>query len=441
MLLNPFVSSTFRISHGDRRISLPFLSPTSQRELPFYPSRKPSPACCLSVERPNDQSPAAAANGGNLGLRVVVAAGGTAGHISPAMAIGDELKSADPPTRILFVGCPNSMESTTVPAAGFDFAAISAGKLSRPFLYLTNLFGLPLNLLRSARESYAILRDFEPQIVVGTGGHVSFPTCLAAVVLGIKLVIQEQNSVPGIANWVLSFFADKIFTAFNSAVNSFPKRSAAKCVVCGNPIRQALRRYISKAAARVNYFGQWAGAMAEAKVVLVLSGSLGANSVNIALLNCYSQVLSEHENWFFIWQTGVEAFDEMDSLVRSHPRLFLAPFLKSIDMAYAASDLVVSRAGAMTCSEILALGKPSILIPSPKNEEGHQLRNASLMADIVGAKVISEEELDSIALRTAMEEVLGDEERMAEMSERALKAAKPDAASVIAQHILSLVKS
>lgn len=112
----------------------------------------------------------------------------------------------------------------------------------------------------------------------------------------------------------------------------------------------------------MSFFGQWAGAVSEPKVVLLLGGSLGANAINIALLNCYSQLLSEHENWFFVWQTGVEAFDEMDSLVRSHPRLFLSPFLRSIGVAYAAADLVISRAGAMTCSEIMALGKPSILV-------------------------------------------------------------------------------
>lgn len=190
----------------------------------------------------------------------------------------------------------------------------------------------------------------------------------------------------------------------------------------------------------MSFFGQWAGAVSDARVVLVLSGSLGANAINIALLNCYLQLLSEHENWLFVWQTGVEAFDEMDSLVRSHPRLFLSPFLRNISVAYAAADLVISRAGAMTCSEIMALGKPSILIPSPHTDEGDQERSASLMADIVGSKVITEEELDTITLRAAIEEILGNEELMREMSERALRAGKPDAALDVAKHIISIVK-
>ncbi|CAH2067125.1 unnamed protein product [Thlaspi arvense] len=309
-----------------------FLSP----KLPFYPSTKLVPSrltlsspsvCCLSVDRRINHPSSAARNDELSSLRVVITAGGTAGHISSALAIGDELKSADPLTRILFIGFPNSMESTTVPSAGFDFSAISTvgSSSSRPFLYFTSFLRFPLRLVQSTFESYKILRDFKPQIVVGTGGHASFPVCFAAVIMGLKLVIQEQDSIPGTTNWILSFFADTIFAPFNCTVTNLPKRAAAKCVVYGNPIRQALRRYSSKGAARVSFFGQWAGAVSDAKVVLVLGGSLGANAINIALLNCYLQILSDHENWFFVWQTGVGAFDEMDSLVRSHPRLFLSP--------------------------------------------------------------------------------------------------------------------
>ncbi|KAJ0255731.1 Glycosyltransferase [Hirschfeldia incana] len=425
-----------------------FLSPT----LPFHPPSKlvhtrltlSSPTvCCLSVDRRINHA-STKKNDEDItgGLRVVITAGGTAGHISSALAIGDELKSTDPLAQILFIGFPNSMESTTVPSAGFDFSAIpTVGySSSRPFLCFASFLRFPILLIKSTFESYKLLREFQPQIVVGTGGHASFPVCFAAAIMRLKLVIQEQDSIPGTTNWILSLFADTVFTPFNCTVSNLPKRAAAKCVVYGNPIRQALRRYVSKGAARVSFFGQWAGAVSDAKVVLVLSGSLGANAINIALLNCYLQLLSEHENWFFVWQTGVEAFDEMDSLVRSHPRLFLSPFLRNISVAYAAADLVISRAGAMTCSEIMALGKPSILIPSPHTDEGDQERSASLMADIVGSKVITEEELDTITLRAAIEEILGNEELMREMSERALRAGKPDAALDVAKHIISIVK-
>ncbi|TYI72546.1 hypothetical protein E1A91_D07G069600v1 [Gossypium mustelinum] len=396
--------------------------------------------CCLSIQQArNDQTTSSGSNALN-GLRVAFAAGGTGGHIYPAVAIADELKLVNPTSEILFLGRPNSMESTAIPSAHFEFKSIPAVKLVRPFFSLRNLL-LPYFLIKSITKCFTLLSKFEPHLVVGTGGYVSFPVCLAALLKGIKVVIQEQNSVPGIANRFLSLFADLVFVAFNSTVQSFPRKE--KCVVCGNPVRLSLKNSVSKAVSRLHFFPwleKMEGSSEEIKVILVLGGSLGANAVNIALLNVYSQLLLEHENWFIIWQTGVESFNEMESLVRSHPRLLLAPFLHSMNMAYAAADLVVSRAGAMTCSEILATGKPSILVPSPNVAEGHQHKNAFLMADVAGSRVITEDELDSTTLGLAICEILGDERFLAEMSQRALNAAKPDASAEIAKHILSLVK-
>ncbi|KAF5734536.1 hypothetical protein HS088_TW15G00028 [Tripterygium wilfordii] len=363
--------------------------------------------CCLSLEQSNHKitTKPTSINGGDSesnSLRVVFAAGGTGGHISPAVAIADELKFIEPTTQILFMGTRNSMESAAVPSAGYNFLPVPAVKLFRPFFSPRNLL-LPYNLIVSTLQCYRELQDFDPHIVVGTGGYVSFSICLAAAIKGAKVVIQEQNSVPGIANWVLSFFADMVFVAFNSTVDSFWGRH--KCVVCGNPVRLSLRKYISKAVARLKFFPN-SVRDEEAKVILVLGGSLGANAVNIALLNLYYQMLLDHQNWFIIWQTGVQAYDEMESLVKIRPRLLLKPFFHSMDSAYAAADLIVSRAGAMTCSEILATGKPAILIPSADVAEGHQVRNATLMADVAGSRVIFEDELDSTTLGTAIEEIL-----------------------------------
>ncbi|PKI48340.1 hypothetical protein CRG98_031288, partial [Punica granatum] len=174
--------------------------------------------CCL----PTNQQP----NEPATDLRVVFAGGGTGGHIYPAIAIADELKNKSPETLILFVGTPKSMESAAVRSAGYNFASIRSPPLARPLFSPKNLF-LPLRLVKSLIRSYKILREFEPQIVVGTGGYVSFPLCLAAALKGITLVIQEQNAFPGIANWVLSYFANLVFVAFNSTLNSFPKH---KCL-------------------------------------------------------------------------------------------------------------------------------------------------------------------------------------------------------------------
>lgn len=406
----------------------PSLRPPDRRSLP---PRSFKLVCCLAAESSDGSAPA-----GNL--RVAFAAGGTGGHILPALAIAEELRIMRPGTRVLFVGTPKSMESTVVAAGGYDFVPIPAAPLYRPVLSPRNAF-FPYRLVKSLIRSYRRLEEFDPDIVVGTGGYVSFPVCLAAVLKGIRLVIQEQNALPGLANWILAHLADVVFVAFNSTVDSFPKH---KCVVCGNPVRLAMKKSVSQVEARLHFFPKVESVGdSGVKVVLVLGGSLGAYTINIALLNLYYQMLMENENLFIIWQTGVESFNEMESLVRNHPHLMMRPFLRSMDMAYAASDLIVSRAGAMTCSEILATGKPSILIPSPNVAEGHQFKNAALMADLAGTRIINEDELDSTTLKVEIEEMLGDENQLAVMSERALKAAKPEASAEISKRILSLVNS
>lgn len=173
--------------------------------------------------------------------------------------------------------------------------------------------------------SYKKLIDFKPHIVIGIGGYVSFPICLAAkLISGVKLAIQEQNSVPGFANWVLSHFADVVFVILNSTVECFPRKK--KCLVCGNPVRLALRQYVPKAVARLHFFPRSGkGEDLETKVLLILGGSLGANAINIAVLNLYYLMLLENKNLYIIWQTGVKTFDEMDSLVKNHPNLHLTP--------------------------------------------------------------------------------------------------------------------
>ncbi|KAK2647956.1 hypothetical protein Ddye_015445 [Dipteronia dyeriana] len=434
------------ISPPSHPINLPVYPPPSNPKLSFNFHSRVSKltCCCVSTEQTSVHN--SDHTHFNDTLRVAFAAGGTGGHIYPAVAIADELKITRPTLKILFIGTSNSMESTAIPSAGFDFVSVpETVRLFRPLFSPRNLL-LPFHLIQSLIKCQTVLRSFDADVIVGTGGYVSFPVCLAAALRGIKVVIQEQNSVPGIANWVLSFFAHKVFVAFNSTVECFPRKD--KCVVCGNPVRLSLRTLVSKAVARSSFFPRPVKKVEEeeeeeeeAKFVLVLGGSLGANAVNIAMLNLYYQMLMENKKLFIIWQTGVEAFDEMESLVRNHPRLLLSKFLHSMDLAYSAADLIVSRAGAMTCYEILATGKPAILIPSPNVVEGHQFKNASLMADVAGTRVITEDELDSTTLETAIYEILGNGGLMADMSERALKAAKPGASAEIAQHILSLVES
>ncbi|MCL7026225.1 hypothetical protein MKW94_013830 [Papaver nudicaule] len=405
------------------------------------PSRKIHRCLSLSCKNDDKNLSTAATNNKTDQIRIMFAAGGTGGHIYPAVAIADDLKVINPNIQILFVGNEKGMESIAVPSTGYDFVSVPCFPLSRPILFSPTNLLFPYRLFKSMLKSWKVLKRFDPQIIVGTGGYVSAPICLTAALFrrGLnKLVIQEQNSVPGLANWLLSFFADLVFVAFPSSVKYFANKS--KCVVSGNPIRLCLRQYTSKAVARMHFFPRAAKALnLDSRIVLVLGGSLGANAINIAVLNMYSRMLSEHKNRYIIWQTGVDSYNEMESLVKNHPRLVLTPFMHKMDLAYAAVDLVISRAGAVTCSEIMATGKPSILIPSPTVAEGHQLKNAFIMEDIAGSKVITEDELDSTTLGNAIEEILGDERRMTEMCEKAVKSGCPEASAEIAQYILSLI--
>ncbi|PKA47234.1 UDP-N-acetylglucosamine--N-acetylmuramyl-(pentapeptide) pyrophosphoryl-undecaprenol N-acetylglucosamine transferase [Apostasia shenzhenica] len=394
---------------------------------------------CLSIDRVEENSDAplvTVSETSSAPLRFVFTGGGSGGHIYPAIAIADEIKSLYPDSKFLFVGTASGMESRAVPTSGYDFEAIPASRLIRPIFSPENLI-LPFCLLQAMAVAWKILQRFRPQAVIGTGGFVAAPVCLAAALSGIKIVIQEQNSFPGIVNKIVSPFAAKIFLAFNACSRHFPDK---KCLVYGNPVRLSLRRFASKAAARSNFFPTAAKFWEEkAQVVLVLGGSQGASTINIAVLNMYYDMLLQHKNRYIIWQTGQDGYNEMESLVKNHRRLLLTPFLHAMDMAYAAADVTVSRAGAMTCTEILTTGKPSILIPSPYVAEDHQTYNASIMAEIAGSKILTEDELDSSSLVAVIDEVLGDEKLMADMSSKALKSALPNAATDIAQSILSLV--
>ncbi|KAG4391736.1 hypothetical protein GLYMA_05G242000v4 [Glycine max] len=380
-------------------------------------------------------------NSNNETLRVAFAGGGTGSNVYPAVAIAEELKTANPTCQFLFLCTPDSVESAAISSAGYDFASVS----SPP----QNLLFFPHRLFKSLIQCLCHLRHFQPDVVVGTGGYVSFPACLAAKLRGTNVVIHEPNSVPGFANSLLSFFADAIFVAFNSTLDSFPRN---KCFVCGNPVRLSIRNLVSKVTAMSHFFP---GSDSGSRILLVLAGSFGANAVNIAMLNLYYQMLRQDSGLYVIWQTGVEAFDEMDSLVKTHPRLYITPFMHCMGLAYAAADLIVSRAefvdgcgnrillhnsaGYLFGHEPYTIPSTSITIPSPNFSEGNQFRNASLMADLAGVTVITEDELDSSTLAIAIEKILRDKKKMEDMSERALKAANPNASAEIAKHILSLV--
>ncbi|KAL6884644.1 hypothetical protein ACP4OV_010580 [Aristida adscensionis] len=354
-------------------------------------------------------------------LRVAFACGAPGGRVYSAIALADELHAALPSSRSLIIGAPApSLESVAVAATAYPFVSV------------------PRCLPRAVLAAALHLRRFRPHVLVATGGAPSLAGCLAALLLRLPFVIQDQDAAPAPATRLLAPFALRVFLAFNAPVRLLPKR---KCAVYGNPVRMSIRKCrVSKPAALARFFPS-AGLLPDesTQVVLVLGGAEGSPEMNVAVLNMYYEMLRKRKDRYIIWQTGTEAFSEMESLVRSHRRLLLTPFLHELEMAYAAADIVVSRAGAMTCTEILVTGKPSILIPLPTIVDDHQTKNAYIMADVMGAKVITEDELDSSSLTSTIDEVFGDEKLMADMSQKAITASRPNSSANIIRHICSLI--
>lgn len=398
---------------------------------------------------------------GDPSLKVVFAAGGTGGHVFPAIAIADALTSLHPSTLVEFVGTNHRLESSAVPRAGYIFRPIPASGLRRPFFSPHNLL-LPFQLIISLCVALRWLLEFRPHVVVGTGGYVSGPICIAAVLCGCPIVIQEQNAFPGLANKILARFATTVFVAFAAALTFLPRH---KSIVCGNPIRPTLQQIVPKESALAYFFPNWPSALAQLGstnissadqedgedrsrvpanatpvVILVLGGSLGAKSINQAMIGMVIRMLDQSPERFVIWQTGSKYFKEVLDIVGSHERLFISEFLDHMELAYSATDLVVSRSGAITCSELLILGKPSILIPSSNVVDDHQAKNAAALMDLGASKVLSDNGMTPNSLEAAINEVLGDRGMMLIMHEKALQATAPDAAIRIAKEILSIAK-
>jgi len=362
--------------------------------------------------------------------RILIAAGGTGGHVYPAIAIADALKEQEYTTNILFVGTKDHMEWQAVPKAGYQITDIWISGFQRR-LTLKNLI-FPLKLMYSLIQSAGILRRFKPQVVVSCGGYAAGPVGWVAGKKKIPLVIQEQNSFPGVTNRLLGKFAAVVFTAFEEADNYFPE---GKTKLVGNPTRNALT--LSSREKSLDTFG-FSG---DLKTILILGGSGGARSINAAMQKNL-ETLHHELGLQIIWQCGKKYYDELRKKIdeSSYPKLRLVEFLFDMASAYAAADLVVSRAGAGSCSELMMTGKPSILIPSPNVAGDHQMKNAQSMSK-TGAAYLLKDELATSELATAVSELINDEQKLNDMSEKARKLAKPDAAYRVANQILTLSKA
>ena len=368
----------------------------------------------------------------NKNIKVIISGGGTGGHIFPAISIANALKEKCPEAQILFVGALGRMEMQRVPAAGYEIKGLPVAGFDRKNL-LKNIPVL-IKLFKSRRMAKQIIREFQPDIAIGVGGYASGPTLDAAANAGIPTLLQEQNSFAGVTNKILAKKAKKICVAYDGMERFFPAESIIKT---GNPIRQNLLTAQVSREEGLKAFG-----LDPAKrTILIVGGSLGARTLNESILG-YMNLISQQKSVQFIWQTGKYYSEEIKnrlSTLNKPDNLVVLDFISDMNAAYAAADLVISRAGAGSISEFCALGKPVILVPSPNVAEDHQTKNALALVQNEAAVYVKDSEAMQTLIPLAVNTV-NDNEKLQALSRNILKMALPNAASDIADEALKLIK-
>jgi UDP-N-acetylglucosamine--N-acetylmuramyl-(pentapeptide) pyrophosphoryl-undecaprenol N-acetylglucosamine transferase len=361
---------------------------------------------------------------------VIISGGGTGGHIFPAIAIANALKKIDPQTEILFVGANGRMEMEKVPAAGYKIIGLDISGFQRSSL-LKNVF-LPFKVLKSVLKARTIIKDFKPDAAVGVGGYASGPLLYAASQMNIPYLIQEQNSYAGITNKWLGKNAKLICVAFEGMEKFFPK---AKILLTGNPIRKEVVDIENKRFEAAELLSL----SPHKKTILITGGSLGSATLNKSVLVAIDKIIAADVQ--IIWQTGKYYFQSINEQLKGkeHPNLKVLEFLYRMDLAYAACDLVISRAGAGTIAELCAVKKPTILVPSPNVAEDHQTKNAMALVEKNAALLVSdataEHELIDVALL-----LINNKEKCKELANQIGKMELPHSDEIIAKEVFKLAK-
>ncbi len=364
-------------------------------------------------------------------LRVIISGGGTGGHIFPAVSIANALKELCPEAKILFVGAEGRMEMQRVPAAGYEIKGLPICGFDRKHI-LNNIKTL-FKIMQSRRIAKRIIKEFRPMAAVGVGGYASGPTLDEAQAMGIPTLIQEQNSYAGVTNKLLAKKADKICVAYDGMERFFP---ANKIVLTGNPVRQNLLDCTTSREDAIKSFGLDPAK----KTILIIGGSLGAKTMNDSVLN--NLVLIKQSNAQFVWQTGkyYSATVKEELAKRGKPEnLAVMEFISDMTVAYRAADLVVSRSGAGSISELKLLGKAAILVPSPNVAEDHQTKNTLALTTRDAAVYVK----DAEAVRTLIPRALNavaDDALLAKLSKNIKTLAHPDAARIIAREVIKLAE-
>lgn len=359
--------------------------------------------------------------------KVIIAGGGTGGHIFPAVAIGHALQRMQPGIELLFVGANGKMEMEKVPLEGFRIVGLDIAGFNRSNM-LKNIL-LPLKLIRSAWKARGIIRDFKPDVVIGVGGYASFPVLNAAQAKGIPTLIQEQNSFAGKSNKILGKKAKAICVAYEGMQQFFP---ADRIRLTGNPVRHMIVNSTCTQQQGLNFFGLHTAA----KVVLVVGGSLGAKSINEAIDKDLEQIIQDGTQ--VIWQTGKPYFEQAKQRAAAFgAQVKVFDFIREMDKAYAAADLVISRAGALAIAELCIVAKPVIFVPYPYAAEDHQTSNAMALVHKEAAVLIKDDKAGT-ELVAALQALKQDEARQKEMNKNLQQIAIKDADQRIAQYIMNL---
>jgi len=363
-------------------------------------------------------------------MRIALAGGGTGGHLFPGIAIAEELRKLDSSTEVIFIGTEHGIEASIVPMEGYPIRYLRAEGIAGKAVMKKVKAGI--KTVFSIYDSYMMLKELRPDALIGLGGYASFAPVFAGSLLKIPTLIMEQNSVPGLANKVLSKIADVICVTYHESMSFFPK---SKTYITGNPVRHKIMNADRESAYQL--FGLERGKF----TVFVFGGSLGARKINNAVCGAFSYVSDIKENIQFLHQTGKNDYDAVRETYRKWGiKGTVAAFIHQMPEAYAVADLVISRAGATTLAELTAVGRPAILIPYPYAAGNHQELNARRLSEMGAARVILDHELDSETLARNIKDLFNDAGIRSEMQRSSRSLGRPEAAQKVVELVMSLTK-
>lgn len=362
--------------------------------------------------------------------RVIISGGGTGGHIFPAIAIANEIRRRNPEADILFVGADGKMEMDKVPAAGYNIKGLPIAGLQRKLTFSN--FVLPFKIIRSLRMAAKIIRSFKPEVVIGVGGYASGPTLRAAISQRIPTLIQEQNSFPGKTNKLLAKNVKTICTAYDGLERFFPP---AKIKLTGNPVRSEMVALEGKQEEAQRFFEL----DSNKKTILIIGGSLGARTLNESVLE-HLEAFAEDQNLQLLWQCGKYYYPALrdNHALKKYKQVHLHEFIQRMDLAYAAADVIISRAGAISVSELCLVKKPTILVPSPNVAEDHQTKNAMALVKHNAALLVKDVDARQSLIPEAVK-LLADEKQQGNLAVSIAGMGLPKATETIVDEIEKII--